>query len=269
MLFRGCLLAGALALAPGCSCNGGDFPDARGADALALGNVSLTWSLADAQGRPISCEQAGAQTVALELRNQSGLAGIPASFSCGNSPSTTQQVPAGTYNVSIRLNGSGATLAMPPDQVGVVVASGATAVLDPVTFTVDAEGGLALTVVAPTATSNCKPPVQGGAGITGTSLTLVDAGGNCAPVTFIRARGGTQTGTYTVSCSAPPVAPCLETDETLTVARMPSGPYTVHVRGKIAGVDCWVNNDAIVVPAQGKLLTRTLNLAHQSTAGCE
>lgn len=270
MLSRRLFLAGLAVLAAlgSAGCDGGNFPDAAVPDAPALGRVSLAWSLTDLAGQPVTCDQVGGKTVALELRNQAGVSGVAASFSCGNSPSETQDLVAGTYNVSFRLNGNDGTIATAPDQIGVIVAAGPTTVLAPITFAIDAQGGLVLSFAAPPRSSNCKLPAMDGANITGTSLTLVDARGSCAPVTFTRSRGSTPIGTYTVNCSAPPTDACIETDETLRIDRMPSGPYTVHVRGKTSGVDCWKNDDAIAVPSRGKVLTQRLNLAHQDVPGC-
>jgi hypothetical protein len=118
-------------------------------------------------------------------------------------------------------------------------------------------------------TSNCKPPAMMGAGITGFTITLVHTGDGCAPVTFTRMRGTTMLGSYLVNCSSPMVTTCIESDETLTVPSMQSGPYQIHVRGKNNAVDCWKNDDALQVPPQGKTLTETLNLAFQTgTMGC-
>jgi hypothetical protein len=271
MLYRGIILS-TLVLASGGGCGGcssdGFVLDARATDALTLGTVSLAWSITDLDGRPITCEQVGASTVALELRNRNAAGGVAASFSCGNSPSMSQPIATGVYDLSFQLRGPGGTLAAAQDQTGVVISAGQNTVLAPVTFPVDARGSLVLSIAAPPTTSNCRTPQMGGAGITGTTITLVQAGGSCAPVTFIRARGATQIGTYTVSCSSPLQASCVEVDETLTVPSMPSGPYTIHVRGKIAGVDCWKNDDALQVPPQGRALVRTLNLAHQDIPGC-
>lgn len=260
MLFRRLFVPVALVAI---GCDGSGFPDAPLPDATTFGNVSVAWKLVDAEGNAVACDRVGARTVGLTLRDQNGIAGVPASFSCGNSPSTTQLIKTGTYNIGFQLNGDGGTITTAMDQIGVEVTAGATAVVDPVTFVVDAKGGLTLALRAQGATSNCKPD---GAGITGTTLTMVDAGGACAAITFVRSRGGAQTGTYTVNCAAPAVAPCLETDETLSVAAMPSGPYTMHVRGKVGATDCWKNDDALQVPAQSKTLTTTLNLARQT--GC-
>jgi hypothetical protein len=254
MLFR-CLLVSAALV----GCDGSGFPDAPLPDATLFGTVSVAWTLVDTTGAAIPCDQVGARTVGLTLRDQNGIAGVPASFSCGNSPSTTQAIKTGSYNIGFQLNGDGGTIATAMDQVGVQVTAGVTTVADPVTFVVDARGGLTLALRAQAVTSNCKPPAMDGAGITGVTLTMVDARGACAPITFVRSRGGT----YTVDCASPPVATCLETDETLGVAAMPSGGYTMHVRGKVGATDCWKNDDALQVPAQGKTLTTTLNLARQ------
>jgi len=126
-----------------------------------------------------------------------------------------------------------------------------------------------LALVAPPSTSNCKPASMLGAGITNMTITLVRNGGGCAPVTFVRTKG-TMTGVpYSVNCSSPEIASCIENDETLTVPSMPSGSYTIHVRGKIGAAECWQNDDTLQVPAQGKARSETLNLAFRTGApGC-
>jgi hypothetical protein len=151
----------------------------------------------------------------------------------------------------------------------VVIESGMTTALAAITFVVDATGGLVLSLASPPATSNCKSPSMMGAGINGITITLTQAAGGCAPVTFVHTRGAMTLAPYTVSCSSPAVAACIENDETLTVPSLPSGPYNIHIRGKIGAVECWTNDDALQVPALGRTLTRTLNLAFQAgTTGC-
>jgi len=50
---------------------------------------------------------------------------------------------------------------------------------------------------------------------------------------------------------------------------VPSGGYQLHVRGQVAGAECWTNDDALAVPPLGRDLTRTLNLGFQAaTPGC-
>lgn len=106
-----------------------------------------------------------------------------------------------------------------------------------------------------------------GAGVTSMTITLVHTGGGCAPVTFLRS-GGPTMSSYVVNCSSPMIATCIEDTETLTVPSMPSGPYTIHIRGKIGAVDCWQNDDALQVPPQGQSLIETLNLAKTAASGC-
>jgi hypothetical protein len=266
MLFRGIYLAGVIALActTGCGgCDSGGFHlDAAPPDAVTLGQISLAWSLTDLAGQPITCDQVGAKTVSLLVRNQAGAGGAAASFSCTNSPSVTQLFPSGTYIVGFELNGDDGTLATSPDQGNVRISGGQITPLTPIVFKVDTNGSVALSIAAPPATSNCKSPPMG-AGITSMTITLVNEGGSCAAVTLLRSRGTTALGSYTVDCGSPQTATCIESDETLTpAAPLPSGPYTIHIRGKVGGTECWHNDDSFQVPAQGKVLTRTLNLAN-------
>jgi hypothetical protein len=166
----------------------------------------------------------------------------------------------GIYDVSLELQAGNETLATAPDQTGILVKDGVTTLLAPITFVIDAQGSLELTLTAPPTTSNCKSPLQMGAGINGTTITLVQADGGCAPVTFAHTKGKMTLLPYTVSCSSPPVAACIENDETLTVMGLPSGPYTIHIRGKIGALECWKSNDSLQVPARGTTLVQTLDL---------
>src|SRR5262249_45567646 len=130
------------------------------------------------------------------------------------------------------------------------------------------QGSMMLSIATP-ATMNCQPTASGGAGITATTLTLeADGGkGGCAAVTFVRARGTTQLGTYAVNCTSPQIAPCIEKNEALTTS-LPPGNYLVHVRAKIGATDCWQRDDILVVPPPGTPLVRPLGLMHMSNPGC-
>jgi hypothetical protein len=266
------LLAGLASLVGGAGCgDDGGFPlDAPAPDGSAAhGTVSLAWSLQDLDGQPIQCDQVGASTVSLALRARGQVAGAADSFSCNNSPSTSRVLDPGTYDVTLELHAGANTIATVPEQPGIVIVDGMTTPLAPVTFVVDARGSLVLSLAAPPATTNCGAPSAMGAGIDGVTITLTQAGGGCAPVTFVHTKNGAPLPPYTVSCSSPAVAACIESDETLTVPTLASGPYTIHVRGTIGAVECWKNDDALQVPALGKPLTTTLNLALQAgTPGC-
>jgi hypothetical protein len=253
----------------GCGDDGGFPRDAPAQDPTARGTVSLAWSLQDLDGQPVPCDQVGASTVSLQLRARGEASGAAESFTCGNSPSTSKPLVPGIYDVSFELHAGSATLAVAPGQNGVVIEDGKTTPLAPIAFVVDAQGGLVLSLAAPPATTNCKSPSMMGAGISGITITLEHAAGGCAPVTFVHTKGAMTLGPYTVSCSSPSVVACIETDETLTVPSLPSGPYTIHIRGKIGAAECWNNDDTLQVPALGKPLTQTLNLAFQKgTPGC-
>jgi hypothetical protein len=274
MLFRVFLLAGLLGLLGSAGCDGCcdkcNFTGDADVDAPPMGTVSLAWSIVDLAGQPVSCDQVGAATVFLQFRDPRILSSPVESFSCQNSPSTSHPLDPGTYNITFELHGANLSAVTAPMQTSVVVAPGRDTALAPITFVVDAKGTLVLALAAPSPlTSNCKPTGMMGAGITGTTITLVHTGDGCAPVTFVRTRGATMLGSYIVNCTSPAVTTCIENDEQLTVSGIPSGPYTIHVRGKVGAVDCWVNDDSFQVPAQGKTLNQMLNLVSQTgTTGC-
>lgn len=230
------------------------------------GTVSLAWSLADDRGALLGCDQVGARTVAMRLRNRASGSVIAAAFPCANSPGTAQAAP-GTYDIAFELNAAdGARLATAADQIGVAVVAGQRRQLAPVTFPLSSRGTLVLSL-ASSATTNCQPSSAGGAGITSNTITLELVDGGCAAVTFTRRRGAEDRGTYTVSCSSPQVAPCIEKNETLTTSLAP-GRYRVSARGKVGAVDCWRRDDVLEVPTAGLTLTRTLGLLRGTGPGC-
>lgn len=127
-----------------------------------------------------------------------------------------------------------------------------------------------LSLAAAPAGANCTSRDAGGAGITGVSIAVERAGGQsgCVPVTFLRARGTTQLGTYVANdCSAPAITSCIETDETLTVPSMEPGLYLIHAVGQIGTRACWRADETLEV-APGGTFVRTLNLAHQDIFFC-
>ncbi|MBC7977857.1 MAG: hypothetical protein H7138_22990 [Myxococcales bacterium] len=271
MSFRGILLAGFMTfavLASGASC-GDDTQfvlDAPSADAPTLGRVSLAWSITDLTGRPVSCDLVGGRAVSITLRNRGGAGGTPESFSCTSGLGSSRFVESGVYNVSIELRGDTGVIVAVPDQTSVVISGGVLTALDPVVFRVDTQGSFALSIATPPGASNCKSPPQG-AGITSMTITLVNQGGSCAAVKLLRSRGSTPLGSYTIDCGSPLTGACIENDETLTPeVPLPSDLYTIRIRGKVGPTECFRNNDELRVPAQGKVLTRTLNLENICTA---
>jgi hypothetical protein len=230
------------------------------------GSITLTWSILDQNQQPATCAQVSAKSVALRLRNRASGAIVATAFPCEASPGTAP-VAAAAYDIAIELHAAdGSQLATAVNQPGVTVAAGRITRLAPVTFTASTETSLVVTIATSTAT-NCQSP-PGGAGITGTTLTLLTGAGGCAPVTFLRQRGTEQRGSYTVDCSSPAVVTCIERDETLTTSIRP-GPYTIHVAGKIGALDCWSREDTLQVPPPtGRPLVHPVGLVHQTLPGC-
>jgi hypothetical protein len=236
------------------------------------GSISLTWFITNASGQFASCAQVGATSVALRLQSRTGGTPVFTAFPCASSPGTTN-VPPGLYDVAIALHdANGRRLATAPTQTSVAIAIGRTKVLTPVVFAVGSDGGgnasrIALTLEAENVASNCQLRGSGGAGITGTTITLARVAGGCAAVTLVRNRGGVPIGTYQINCSSPEVAACIERDETLTSAELEPDSYVMRVRGKIGAVDCWAADPTLVVPSTGQLQTKIV-LRRQSAPGC-
>jgi hypothetical protein len=153
----------------------------------------------------------------------------------------------------------------------VTIPPGGNTALAPLAFSVDATGALALSLASGQPGGNCGATTAMGAGITGTTITLVHTSdGTCAPLTLQVSAGASGTaGTYTIDCTTPVTTGCLESDQTLTASGVASDNYTIHVSGLIGTTACWTNGDSLQVPPTGQTLTRTLNLARQTgTPGC-
>ncbi len=251
----------------GCG-SGGGFPDAPPIDSpKPPGTFDLAWKVTDTSGNVITCDQIGAQTVTVLTRNRAIQGGSTEVFTCGTLMGTSGPLIAGTYDMDFELSGTGGAvgtgvIATASKQMGIVITSGGKVELTPLTFAVNATGGLKLTLASNKPGGNCGTVANNGAGITGMSLILQHAGtGTCEPVTFTYASNGTLPGgTYTVNCTSPNIAPCIEANQELTASGVPSGSYQVHVRGKIGTSDCWTNDDSMSIPPLARDLVRTLNL---------
>ena len=245
---------------------GGGFPDAKPIDTPPpTATFSLAWTVNDTSNMPVACDKIGAVSVTVLAHNRAFDGGTTEVFTCATGSGTSQALPPGTYDFDFQLTSIGATLTTAPGQHGVVLTSGQNTPLMPLTFSVDASGGLALTLATNRTGGNCAAMPNGG-GITGTTITLVHTSDlSCAPVTFMISGGGT----YTVDCNTPVDAGCIDQTQTLTVMGVPSDTYTIHVKGMVSGATCWTNNDSLQVPSQGMSVTKTLNLAYATGApGC-
>lgn len=268
---RGCLFVAAAAALTSFACgDGGGFPDAPGPDSPpATGTFSLAWTLTDEGGAPVTCDQVGALTVTAVLRNPAVQGGSTEVFNCNTGSGTSPGIPPGNYQIDFELNGSSTTpvIKTAPRQ-DIEVKSNENTALMPISFAVDATGGLALSLNALGVTMGNCAATPDGAGIDQFTITLEKTSDlTCAAVTFDISAGASGTaGTYTVNCATPATVGCLNADQVLSVADITSGSYRVHVRGRSAP-DCYVNDDSFAVPALGMTLTRTLNLA-KTTGTC-
>lgn len=247
---------------------GGGFPDAPLADQPGpTGKFSVSWSVVDQNNDPIACDRIGAQTVTTAAHNLAYEGGTPETFSCSTGMGTSQGLIPGTYEMDFQLYGIVGELARGEKQRPVSIDGNETTTLEPVTFQVEALGGVELEVSAGNAMGNCAA----GAGIEKMSITLQHkSDGVCEPITLTISDGATQTGgTYTIDCTTPVERDCIDSDQTLSASGIPSDSYSITVQGKVAGTTCWLNGDTIQVPPLNKTLTRTLNLAQQTqTPGC-
>jgi hypothetical protein len=249
---------------------GGGFPDAPPGDGPGpTGTFSATWTVVDQNNQPLSCDRIAALTMTVLVHNLAVEGGLPEAFSCSTGMGKSSGYPPGNYEMDFELSGTFGTLARGVKQAPVRIEANTNLDLQPVTFQVEALGGVALKFSAGKPGGNCGATNVNGAGITGVSITLTHNGdGTCEPVTFTITDGATQPGgTYTVNCTTPVVRGCIESDQTITATSIPADSYTIRIRGATAGPQCWVNNDSIQVPPLNKLLIRTLNLAQQAS-GC-
>ena len=246
--------------------SGGGFPDAKPIDSpVPTATFSLAWTVSDTGSQPVACDKIGALSVTVLAHNRAFDGGTTEVFTCATGSGMSQALPPGTYDFDFQLTSLGGTLATAPTQHGVVLSNGQNTPLMPLAFTVDATGGLALTLATNRGSGNCAA-MPGGGGITSMQITLVHTSDlTCAPVTFMISGGGT----YTVDCTTPANAGCIDQTQMLTVMGVPSDNYTIHVKGMVGGATCWTNNDSLQVPAQGMSQTKTLNLAYATGApGC-
>jgi hypothetical protein len=250
--------------------SGGGFPDAKIDSPPGKGTFSVAWSVTDATGAAISCDTVGGVTVSIAVHNAVVENGTVEVFTCSTRTGNSMPLDPGAYDLAFELDSVSGAISSAPAQQGVAITAGGTTQLSPLTFPVDATGGLALAVSAGKPGGNCAPAAQMGAGIDTMTLALTHADGTCAPVTFDIAADATRPpSTYTVNCAAPPVVPCIESDQKITVGGLASGSYRMHVTGRVGGGNCYLNGDSLQVPADGNTLVHPLNLAFQTGApGC-
>lgn len=232
-----CLLVmvAAAALAA-CGGGGGGVDAGPTIDAhVGLGTLTVSWTLTDDMGAPITCADVGASSVRVEEAPTSGAQPPPADvFSCSSGMGVTKLLEAGDYNIRVSLNSTSIAagpLATDP-QKPASITDGNNTTYPPVTFAVKKAGGFKFSIKALTNGPNCMP-IGMGAGITGMSLELIDQGGGCVPLPMI----GTQ--------CPPATGACIENTMTLQETGILPGDYTLEIRGYQGTEDCY---DATGIP---------------------
>jgi hypothetical protein len=224
-------------------------PDARQFDAPAAGGtVSLTWSIADPEGTPLTCAEAGANLVGLTFRPADEPFGFSDVFGCAAGAGTSRNAPAGRYRITASLAGVTGVAGVVFDDV--IIESGQNQPLGEAAFVVVPLGGFGFLISAG-GQGNCTPPDQGGAGITAMQLELVGPTGACMPATFEIAAGATQpASTYTTRCGDPTPHACIAQDQAITVApTLPAGTYRMTITGRVGAQVCWSRVPQFQVPS--------------------
>jgi hypothetical protein len=262
-----------MAVAGGCG-DGGGFPDAAvDSPPPGPGAFTLAWTVTDANQQPITCGQIGATAVTATLRNLAASGGQTEVFTCATGSGMSQKdLTPGTYEIMFELDaGNGTVLQTAPTLHGIVIQSNQVTALAPISFAVQATGGMKLHLSANKPGGNCAAAPNGAAIDAMTISVQHQTTGPCEPIMFAIAAGATQpAGTYTINCTTPASAPCIDSDQELTAVGIPSDKYTFHIQGNTAGATCWTNNDQVTVPPLDGTLTTTLNLGHApaGTPGC-
>jgi hypothetical protein len=254
------LLASSLAAAAFAACGS----DAGPPDANSPGTISLTWSMHSGT-RTVVCAEINAISVNVTLADGPFTETLP--FSCAAGTATSGQIPAGTYTVTVELEGSSAPLAPAKTIQQVVVKSGMDTALGNVDFAVDATGGLTFTIAAAGVSDNCAA-APAGAGIDGMTLKATTVTNSCEPVTFhIAAGASTPASDYTSDCTTLPLGPCIAQDQVISVTGLSSGQVKLLLTGDVGGTTCWKTTDTESVPSMS--MTRNagaIALVHDSVA---
>lgn len=250
----------ALAIASTPACNRCD------PDQAARGSASIAWSIT-AQGFVATCARVGATSVSLALQRR-GADEARFDFPCIDSQATTPPITAGPYDATLTLRAAdGAALAVGPTQANVAIDANQVTTLAPVVFAPAQDGKFSMSLSTVATSANCTLRAQGGAGTTAHTITLESAGGGCAAVTFTRLRGTTRLGEYTVNCSSPQIATCIERDETLVVDRLRAGHYVITITALVGASRCANEVDVLSIPAGGTLV-KPIQLPPNEGTGC-
>jgi hypothetical protein len=243
---------------------GGGFPTDSAPEAPPPGGrFQLSWSVTDLAANTIPCGSIGANFVTVTLRNRAIQGASTEVFSCTSGMATSLLTFApGIYDLSFELGGTTGLIGTAPAVQGIEIVANQTVTIEPIAFAVDNTGKLEVFINTGVTGGNCN----GGAAVDNFTITLEHTGAACEPVTFAIDPG--PPNSYAVDCANPVLANCIDNDQKLSVATLPSGSYRIAVRGKVGGIDCWTNTSTINVPPNSQTLMQTLNLTKLATVGC-
>jgi hypothetical protein len=233
-----------MAIIGAAACGGGEgSPDAT-VDAFIPqpGRVHATWTIRDING-PTTCEAVGATTVVLRLATPGGdeeYDVFPCTDGQGLSSFHDPQVYFGNL---LLVDMFGGLYAGSLESNVIVPADGSTVEMAPVEFMVQPPGGFELTLDAGAPGGNCAWPAGAGAAISGVTFNLLNVDAQCVTRDMQVAAGPTSltpAGSYSTACLLDEAtAPCIESDQVVSLGNLPPGTYNFLAVGWIGTTDCF------------------------------
>ena len=247
------------------ACGGGnDVPDAALPDvAPAPGRFSASWNIF-AGGVQIGCDDLDTAFIGVEIVAKDALIGISDTFGCSAGTAISDALEPGLYRIKFALFDRGAVVAEVPEFTDIELKRGQTTELAPMDFEIDATGQLALHVSTGGST-NC-----GVSGVGLESLTFnFEHGGACQALSAnVTAGANDPAFAFAQVCPDPVATTCIELDQAMQFASVPSGQLHVTIDGFNGGNRCWFGDATVNVPTSGSLHSETLFLVPTSAPGC-
>lgn len=197
---------------------------------VALGTMSVSWTLVDETGAPVTCAEVGAVGVVLKETPRNGAPALIDLFSCSSGAGTTlRHRSEPIYDVEIELTSAGGDPLATVEVEGITLVDGGDVALPAANFVVARTGGFKLRLDMDAPGANCAPVAELGAGVTQVRLALADAAGSCLTVTWVIGEGGpAMSGVYGCPAEA---RECIENVQDLSVTGLIAGRYTLDVVG--------------------------------------
>ena len=235
----------ALAGLSGCeSCGAEDPVDARGP---ATYTVSASWRVTDLGDAEIPCDRVDGQFVTVTFFQFATGQSFTDAFDCFRKTGS-RSLEEGEYQIGFELTDRlGTLVTLPPRRYRI---AGDTA-LDEVKLQLDPFGDLVMTLET-TLPMSCA----GGSPITDMTLEMYRSDGSCQTSTLAIEPAAT----YTIDCTAPMTAGCIEKDRRVTAAHFPADEYRIRVVALQGAMPCWLHDQRHRIRAAGLRRTVTLPL---------